>query len=208
MKKWMIFIALFASFLIASPTFAYTVKRGDTMSQIAQDHNLTLQELSSLNPQIKNLDLIYIGQTINTENTDNTGKNANKENTAKQEMKVGYSDYEKDLLARLVRAEAEGEPLEGQIAVACVVLNRVDNPDFPKTIKDVIYDPGQFQPVRNGEINKPADEDAIKAVNEALTEYRNVAAGSLFFYNPAIATSHWLDSKETTVVIGSHVFKK
>jgi N-acetylmuramoyl-L-alanine amidase len=208
MKKLTIIIALLASFLFASPTFAYTVKSGDTMSQIAVDHHLTLQELASLNPQIKNLDLIYVEQTVNTGNNENTGNEENKENTAKQEMKVGISDYEKDLLARLVRAEAEGEPLEGQIAVACVVLNRVDSPDFPKTIKDVIYERGQFQPVRNGEINKPADEDAIKAVNEALTEYRNVAAGSLFFYNPVTASSHWLDSRETAVVIGSHVFKK
>jgi N-acetylmuramoyl-L-alanine amidase len=192
MKKLIITITFLALFFIASPTFAYTVRSGDTMSHIASEHLLTLQELAKLNPKIPNLDLINVGQTVNT-------------NAPAKE--VGYSEYEKDLLARLVRAEAQGEPLEGKIAVACVVLNRVDSPNFPNTIREVIYDRGQFSPVGNGQINKPADDDSIKAVNEALSDYRNMAGASLFFYNPAIATSHWLDTRATTIIIGHHVFK-
>lgn len=194
MKKLTSMIILMLSFFIASPTFAYTVESGDTMTKIAKENQLTLKELSKLNPQIQNLDLIFIGQTVNTA-------------TAKQEIKVGYSQYEMDLLARLVRAEAESEPYKGKIAVACVVLNRLDSPSFPKTIREVIYEKGQFQPVRNGEINKPADVESINAVNEALTESRHIAGNSLFFYNPAIAESHWLDHRSTALKIGRHVFK-
>jgi N-acetylmuramoyl-L-alanine amidase len=220
---------LFISALFASPTFAYTVKSGDTMTKIAGENNLTIQELAEANPQIHNLNLIFVGQIINTSKLDknindkeennyvlketnsvNNGSldHVNKSDKQDTQIEVQYSDYEIDLLARIVRAEAQSEPFEGKIAVACVILNRVESPKFPNTIKDVIYAPGQFQPVRNGAINKPADEESIKAVRAALTDQRNYAPGALFFYNPSIATSRWLDSRATTLVVGQHVFKK
>ena len=244
MKKLIATFVLLGSFLIASPTFAYSVKSGDTLTQIARDNYLTLQELSELNPQIENLDWIKVGQTITTSNPEKQNlewihikqtftpsipeihvrQTANTTNPEIQNLNVDqtfttfkrdtepaqnreYSDYEIDLLARLVRAEAATEPIEGKIAVACVVLNRVESPKFPDTIRNVIYARGQFQPVRNGAINKPADDDSIKAVQDALSEKRHIAGKSLFFYNPAIATSRWLDSRATTTVIGNHVFK-
>ncbi|MFC0470733.1 cell wall hydrolase [Halalkalibacter kiskunsagensis] len=86
--------------------------------------------------------------------------------------------------------------------MADVVLNRVESPQFPDTIKEVIYEPGQFEPVSNGQINKPADEKSIEAVDAALSDMRNITEDSLFFYNPDIATNRWLDSRETAVVIG------
>lgn len=200
MKKLIILLTLLATLLFASPTFAYTVKSGDTMTKIAKEHNLTLQQLAEVNPQIPNLNLIYVGQNVNIIQTDST--------INPQIHNSTLSNGEIDMLARLVRAEAQTESFEGKVAVACVVLNRVEHPQFPDSIQDVIYAPGQFQPVQNGEINKPADEESIKAVNAALTEQRQLAAGALFFYNPAIATSRWLDSRTTTAVIGAHVFKK
>ncbi|MEH7417925.1 cell wall hydrolase [Neobacillus drentensis] len=237
MKKLIIAISVIASLLFTSPAFAYTVKSGDTMFGIARSQNLSLQELARLNPQIQNLDLIYVGQTVNTETQEVFAAGQTAGNTGTQEVKaigqtvntetpkvntigqavhtaskaeitVGYSENELDLLARLVRAEAESEPYQGKVAVACVVLNRVASSSFPNSIKEVIYQKGQFQPVRNGEINQPADEVSIKAVHEALSEKRSIAAGSLFFYNPATATNRWLDSRATTLVIGHHVFKK
>jgi N-acetylmuramoyl-L-alanine amidase len=204
MKKLITLLALTASLLLASPAFAYDVKPGDTMSSIARDHHLTLQELEDANPQISNLNLIYIGQKINT--TINSTRPS--EPIPKEPVNTSLSDTEIDLLARLVRAEAQTEPLEGKIAVACVVLNRLESSQFPDSIKEVIYDPGQFQPVTNGQIDKPADEESIQAVKAALTDQRQFAPGALFFYNPAIATSRWLDSRATTLVIGQHVFKK
>lgn len=186
-------MVLGASLLIASPAFAYDVKSGDTMSKIARDNGVTLQELAEANPQIKDLNRIYVGQHINLV-TNNRMTEA--------------TDYEKDLLARVVRAEAIGEPYAGKVAVAVVVLNRVDHKDFPNDIHSVIYQKGQFSPVANGEINKTADKESIRAVEEALTLDRSKGAGSLFFYNPSLATNRWLDSKPTTLVIGNHVFKK
>jgi N-acetylmuramoyl-L-alanine amidase len=204
MNKLITLLTLTALLLLASPAFAYDVKPGDTMSSIASDHHLTLQELEDANPQISNLNLIYIGQKINT--TINSTKPT--EPIPKESVYTSLSDNEIDLLARLVRAEAQTEPLEGKIAVACVVLNRLESPQFPNTIKEVIYAPGQFQPVTNGQIEKPADEESIQAVKSALTDKRQFAPGALFFYNPTIATSRWLDSRATTLVVGQHVFKK
>ncbi|NUK31350.1 cell wall hydrolase [Parageobacillus sp. VR-IP] len=196
MRKLIAITALGLSMLIAPPAFAYEVKSGDTMSEIAEEHGITLYELSRANPQIKNVNLIYVGQNIVI-----PGKNEYKPVT-------NATPYEKDLLARLVRAEAEGEPYDGKVAVAIVVLNRVDHPQFPNSIKEVIYQPGQFTPVSNGAINQPADAESIKAVEEALAYDRSKGYGSLFFYNPKTSHSHWLDSRPTTVVIGNHVFKK
>jgi N-acetylmuramoyl-L-alanine amidase len=204
MKKLITLLTLTASLLLASPAFAYDVKPGDTMPSIARDYHLTLQELEDANPQISNLNLIYIGQKINT----TINSTSPSEPIPKEPVNTSLSDTEIDLLARLVRAEAQTEPLEGKIAVACVVLNRVESSQFPDSIKEVIYAPGQFQPVTNGQIDKPADEESIQAVKSALTNQRQFAPGALFFYNPAIATSRWLDSRATTLVIGQHVFKK
>jgi spore germination cell wall hydrolase CwlJ-like protein len=121
--------------------------------------------------------------------------------------KIEVSKSEKDLLARIVYAEARGEPYNGKVAVAEVVLNRVEHEDFPDTIYDVIYQQGQFQPVSNGAINNTPDEESIKAVKEALNK-TNLTNGSLFFYNSKTATDRWLDSRPTTVVIGNHTFKR
>ncbi|MBO1514182.1 cell wall hydrolase [Metabacillus bambusae] len=208
MKKLIFALALLASLIFAAPAFAYTVEKGDTMTNIARENGLTLQELAKANPQINNLDLIYVGQHINTNKINHSPLPSRKATSEKKRSnKLSISDDEIDLLARLVRAEAQTESFEGKAAVASVVLNRVESPQFPDSIKKVIYEPGQFQPVSNGEINQPADKESIKAVHAVLSDLRNIAKDSLFFYNPDIATNRWLDSRETTVVIGQHVFK-
>ncbi len=206
LKKLIFLLTLLVTLLSAEPIFAYTVQKGDTMSKIARDNGLTLSELSSVNPQVKNLDLIYVGQEIHIDIKQKSRPTvASRGETTSN--KVNISEAEIDLLARIVRAEAQSEPFEGKVAVASVVLNRVESPKFPDTIKEVIFQPGQFQPVSNGEINKPADKESRRAVFAALSDMRKIAKDSLFFYNPDIATNRWLDSRETTVVIGQHVFK-
>ncbi|MEH7388015.1 cell wall hydrolase [Bacillus sp. JJ1521] len=232
MKKLLLGLAIFiASLFFADQAFAYTVQKDDTMSEIARMHGMTLEELAELNPQVENLDLIVVGDHIHTEViNDNAptlfeGMHIEKQKevvvatqeTVKEEQIVtevksvsstySFSTEELDLLARIVRAEAQAEPFEGKVAVAAVVLNRLESPKFPNTIQGVIYQRGQFQPVGNGAINKPADEESKKAVQAALTEMRYIAKEALFFYNPVTATSRWLDSRTTAVKIGRHVFK-
>ena len=103
--------------------------------------------------------------------------------------------YEKDLFSRLVNAEAGGEPLEGKLAVATVLINRVKSGKFPDTIKGVIYDDNwgvQFTPTLDGRINNPASSDSIKAVNMVLDGYRSFDANVLYFLNPDTAQSPWI----------------
>lgn len=195
-------VASMGILLGASPSFAHEVVKGDTMSKIAKENNLDLKTLAELNPQIKDIDMIYVGNTINTSTNKETTVATNNSSSA------DIGAYEEDLLARLVEAEANGESYAGKVAVAYVVLNRVDSDGFPDSITEVINQAGQFTPVSNGSINKPASADSKRAVKEALVSDRSKGAGSLFFYNPKTATSRWLDSKETTIVIGNHVFKK
>lgn len=124
---------------------------------------------------------------------------------------VSISNEEKDLFARLVEAEAKGESYEGKVAVATVVLNRVDSPEFPNTVTDVINEvvgsAYAFSPVQNGEINNPASDESIRAVEEALTRQDRLN-DSIYFYNPEIATDTWITTREVVKTIGNHVFAK
>jgi len=190
------------------PAFASEVKQGDTMNKIAQQNNMSLSELASLNPQVKDLNKIYVGQNINTSKNETQTVNSNVNNNVNTNVNSNVSSSDIDLMARLVRAEAESEPYAGKVAVAYVILNRVDSSQFPNTVHDVIYQSGQFSPVSNGEINKSADSESLRAVREAVNADRSKGAGSLFFYNPKTATSRWLDSRPTTMIIGNHTFKK
>ncbi|WP_332629045.1 cell wall hydrolase [Halalkalibacter flavus] len=115
------------------------------------------------------------------------------------------SDEEKDLLAQLVHAEAKGEPYVGKVAVAEVVLNRVEHEEFPDTIEEVIYETNAFEPVLNNSIYEPADQDAYDAVEEALA-YQGIEEDIVFFYNPETATSDWIFTREVVKVIGNHAF--
>ena len=112
-------------------------------------------------------------------------------------------------LSRIISAESRGEPLEGQIAVGNVVLNRVASPDFPDTVYGVIFDDrwgGQFAPVRNGTIYHEPSARSVEAARLCLSGV-NVAGESLYFLAPALATNHWIMENRTHVVtIGSHWF--
>lgn len=195
----------FAVLVGASPSYAYTVQKGDTMNGIAQQHGLTLAELAAMNPQVKNLDLIYVGDNITTNKNNNNNFNNNVNNSGNNS--INCTAYEKDLLERLVEAEAGVEPYKGKVAVANVVLNRVKNEQFPDTIYAVIHAKNQFTPVANGTINKVASEDSKRAVQEALSGV-NYVPDALYFYDARIATSRWLDGLQTTNVIGNHTFKR
>jgi len=115
------------------------------------------------------------------------------------------SETDLDLLARVVRAEAEGEPYDGQVAVAAVILNRVRHPEFPNTIPAVVYEPLAFSVVANGTVNKPATPSAVEAAHAALNGW-DPTGGALYFYNPAKTRSAWIRGRTVLKTIGKHVF--
>lgn len=109
------------------------------------------------------------------------------------------------LLARLISAEARGEPYVGQVAVGAVVLNRVEHPSFPNTISGVIYQPGAFSCLDDGQFDQPVAESAYRAAQEALDGY-DPSYGAIYYFNPVTATSKWIWSRPLIVQIGSHRF--
>lgn len=118
------------------------------------------------------------------------------------------SENEFELLARVIHAEARGEPYNGQVAVGAVVLNRVRSADFPNSIRDVVYQKKQFSSVDDGQIHLEPNETSYRAAREALRGV-DPSKGALFFYNPRTATTlWWLSQRETTVIIGNHVFAR
>lgn len=125
--------------------------------------------------------------------------------SVKQNTTSAYSSSDTNLLARLIYAEARGETYAGQVAVGAVVLNRVKNPSFPNTISGVIYQPYAFTCVSDGQINMSPDKTALSAAKDAMNGW-DPSYGSLYYYNPAVATSKWIFSRKTVVTIGGHVF--
>lgn len=109
------------------------------------------------------------------------------------------------LLARLVYAEARGEPYTGQVAVAAVVLNRVKSSSFPNTISGVIYQSGAFSVVSDGQINYTPNDTALQAAKDAMGGW-DPTYGCLYYYNPKTATSSWIRSRTVKLTIGNHVF--
>ena len=109
------------------------------------------------------------------------------------------------LLAKLVHSEARGEPYEGQVAVAAVVLNRVDDAGFPNTLQGVIYQPWAFTALHDGQFSLEPNATAYDAAQDALNGW-DPTYGCLYYYNPVTATSSWIFSREIIVTIGRHVF--
>ncbi|MDD4546391.1 MAG: spore cortex-lytic enzyme [Oscillospiraceae bacterium] len=110
-----------------------------------------------------------------------------------------------NLLARIISAEARGEPYSGQVAVGAVILNRVEHPSFPDTIAAVIYQKGAFTAIVDGQFNEPVHESAYRAAKDALNGWDPVG-GAIYYYNPRTATNQWIRKRPVVTTIGKHTF--
>lgn len=124
-------------------------------------------------------------------------------------LKVYAATSDLQLMARAVNGEARGEPYTGQVAVAAVILNRVKHSSFPNTIAGVIYQPGAFTAVSDGQINAPISSDSTvyKACRDAMNGW-DPSGGAIYYFNPDTATSSWIWSRPLIVQIGKHRFCK
>jgi len=111
------------------------------------------------------------------------------------------------LMSQIVYAESKGEPFDGKVAVASVILNRVLDPKFPNNVEEVIFQPYAFSCVVNGSISVEPSDDCVAAVYEAISG-TDPTGEALFFYNPEISTCSWMNSVEkyNTIPIGQHLF--
>ncbi len=110
-----------------------------------------------------------------------------------------------NLLARIISAEARGEPYTGQVAVGAVILNRIEHPSFPDTLSGVIYQNGAFTAVVDGQFNQPVSDSAYNAARDALNGW-DPTGGCIYYYNPAKTSNAFMYSRPTVIVIGSHRF--
>ncbi|MCY6369545.1 spore cortex-lytic enzyme [Clostridium ganghwense] len=134
------------------------------------------------------------------------GINPNKINPeSRPSSSSAYNDKDVNLLARLINGEARGEPYEGQVAVGAVILNRVRNPKFPSTIAGVIYQPGAFTAIVDGQVHAEMKPNSIKAARDALNGW-DPSGGAIYYFNPVTATSAWIWSRPLIKVIGKHRF--
>ena len=130
-------------------------------------------------------------------------------NTNEEFAQNGSQTSDIQLLARAINGEARGEDYEGQVAVGAVILNRVKHPDFLNTIAGVIYEPGAFTAVSDGQINHPIDESSTiyKAARDAMNGW-DPTNGCVYYFNPNTATNKWIWSKTIVKTIGKHNFCK
>ena len=127
------------------------------------------------------------------------------ENDNKSSGNSNYTSSDLYLLAKCIYAESRGESYTGQVAVGAVILNRVASSQFPNTISGVIYQRHAFTAVSDGQINLEPDKTAMNAASDAMNGW-DPTYGCLYYYNPAVATSSWIFSRQTVTTIGKHVF--
>lgn len=113
------------------------------------------------------------------------------------------SDYY--LLARIISAEARGEPYIGQVAVGACVLNRVDHPSFPDSVAGVVYQPGAFTAITDGQIDQPISDSAYRAAKDALNGW-DPSGGAIYYYNPDKTSNRWIRTRPVITRIGAHLF--
>lgn len=116
-----------------------------------------------------------------------------------------FSTSDVNLLARVISAESRGEPYSGQVAVGAVILNRIEHPSFPNTLAGVIYQPGAFTAITDGQINEPVTDSARRAAQDAINGW-DPSGGAIYYYNPAKTTNRWIYSRPVITVIGTHRF--
>nr|WP_226579393.1 spore cortex-lytic enzyme [Halobacillus litoralis] len=119
----------------------------------------------------------------------------------------GYSQNDIQLMANAVYGEARGEPYVGQVAVAAVILNRVQSASFPNTASGVIFEPRAFTAVADGQIWLEPNDQAKEAVLDAINGW-DPTGQAIYYFNPKTATSDWIWSRPQIKQIGKHIFCK
>ena len=197
-----VLLALCVTLILPSAAFAatHTVSKGETLYKISSWYGTNVNAVKAANGLKGNA--IRPGQKLYIPDKKRTSSN-----TVSRSMgNVSRADF--DLLARMIHAEAQGEPYTAKVAVGAVILNRVESPIFPGTIAGVLYQVTdghyQFEPVLNGWINRPAGADSIKAAKDSLGGW-DPTNGALYFFNNDV-TNKYLWAKKLSTILGKIVF--
>ena len=121
------------------------------------------------------------------------------------QAKQAAASQDLEYLARTIYGEARGESFEGKVAVAAVVLNRVESGQYGNSIREVIFQMGAFSAVSDGQYNLQPDDASYEAAREALNG-SDPTSGAIYFWNPNTATDSWVYTRTVIRTIGNHVF--
>ncbi|MEG6615502.1 cell wall hydrolase [Peptococcaceae bacterium 1198_IL3148] len=178
----------------------YIVQEGDTLYQISREHQTTVGKLMQYNGLESTKILIGQKLYLPPQNGKVMLSSRNNHNITNEDIM---------LLARLIHAEARGESFTGKVAVGAVIINRMNSPYFPHSIREVILERNQyvyqFSPVADGSINLEPDDSSILAAQQAL-KGDDPTNGALFFYNPEACSDKWIRTLPVITRIGNHVF--
>jgi len=212
-KKFFIWCTVFLFFISAS---VHSKLTSPTLSQFGSTGNEVTsiqQKLKSWGYKINKVDGVYGSETQAAvkQFQKNNGLKADGIAGAQTLTAMGIQTDSQDssvqMLARIISAEARGEPYTGQVAVGAVVLNRVKHPSFPNTLSGVIFQPGAFSAIDDGQWNAEVTTSSYSAARAAINGW-DPSYGSIYYYNPAKSTNKWIFSRPTVVTIGKHVFAK
>lgn len=134
------------------------------------------QRLSKIHNETQKVDMSAFAQSA--------AENLNSQSMTMAAAPKMMSDTDYDTLLHIVEAESGGEDIKGRIMVANVIMNRVESPQFPDSVTEVVWDTEggyQFSPTYDGRIGtveiSPETEDAVRQALEG-TDY---SQGALFF---------------------------
>lgn len=133
-----------------------------------------------------------------------------------EEKRIKLSETDKNVLLRIVEAEATGEDIRGKMLVANVILNRVESDEFPNSVEGVVFQQKggkyQFSPIRDGRYNKVSITNETREAVERVLNGEDESQGALYFMSRRQANSNnakWFDNNLTKVLThGTHEFFK
>ncbi|MBP3625029.1 MAG: LysM peptidoglycan-binding domain-containing protein [Peptococcaceae bacterium] len=185
----------------------HRIKAGESLYLIARQYGCTVEAIKKVNGLSSNT--IQPGKILKipadaASAAVSTGTSA-VVTTSRGGNYRSYSQQEWDMLAQVVYGEARGESYNGQVAVAAVVLNRMEHDDFPDTIYEVVFQENAFTCVQDGQYYLTPNRSAYQAALEAM-HGADPTNGCLYYWNPVTATSSWIWTRSIELQIGNHVF--
>ncbi len=214
--------------------FSTISTKEDTSSLDTMQMSATIASEETNEITEEKVNLVAASETKNNQakQSQESSKNTNKKNTEKNQtkevlanglvltnntaMKKKLSTDELEVLQRIVEAEATGEDIYGKILVANVVINRVNDKQFPDTISEVVFQKNggtyQFSPTRDGRYWSVSISKSTKeAVSRALSG-EDYSQGALYFFARKLTSQNkaqWFDeSLHRLFRYGCHEFYK
>ncbi|QQE79886.1 LysM peptidoglycan-binding domain-containing protein [Alicyclobacillus sp. SO9] len=191
----------------------YTVQSGDTLWKISRQYGVTPTSLQAANKGINPVNL-RIGKVliIPSQHSSGTTTQSPLVSTTSQSSS-SYSSTDLYWMTHLIHAEAGSQPMKAKIAVGDVIMNRVHSPNYPNSVKGVIFQVAnghyQFTPVLNGYIYSSPGSTDRQAALDVLKYHDNIVPSAFVFYTPSgTPAASWVRKQPYVAQYGQLVFAK